>query len=205
MLGVGIASKLKAPTAIIDKLSRLKSIQAIKTGLIKGAGFLNKYYEILRMAGGSIARRKRLIIKAALEAAEKAGPVDDLTKKVIKKMVDLYHNRPLVMHFQEHHWIQQVLVTGGKKIQIHDIAPILEELNINLRKVPWNISKIPHMGGHTSKYLNFLEKQLDTIVDIYKNTGSKMTKEQMENALRKAISRTKEAVSKGEILLYNVH
>jgi hypothetical protein len=165
----------------------------------------DRYNKIVARAGSDIWKRKKLLYEAALKSA---GEVDQLSKRVIKKMVDLYHNRPLVLNHQNHHWIPKALIAETKTQHPHPLMRIISEnrlyKDIDLIKVPWNQTKIPHVGVHKKQYFEFVEMELNRVQYYFKNSEHVWTKVEMEETLQKVIIKTKESIINDSIRIYDV-
>jgi hypothetical protein len=104
-----------------------------------------------------------------------------------------------ISSWQNHHWINQATLSGKNP---HPLSKIAQKLGIDIKKVDWNISNIPHKGGHTKEYYEFVKNQLNSVFKAYQNSGSNWNKEQMETALQNVVRNIQEAVASGKIPLY---
>ena len=64
----------------------------------------------------------------------------------------------------------------------------------------WNVSKIPHEGGHIGAYMRMCVEEINDIQRRYNNSW---TRNDMLNNLQEAVKHVQEAVKSGKISLYN--
>ncbi|MCK4542924.1 MAG: AHH domain-containing protein, partial [Spirochaetales bacterium] len=112
---------------------------------------------------------------------------------------DAYNSGSIrVRPIQTHHWINQATVRGNNP---HDIAGVLSKMGVSLDE-SWNKGDIPHVGGHTKEYYDFVRKELNNVMDEYEASGESWSPDEMRDVLKQTAQNIKDSVMYGEVNLY---
>jgi RHS repeat-associated protein len=108
----------------------------------------------------------------------------DLLSSVVKSV-----KKPI----QGHHWINQA-------IKNHPFVQLAKSQGIDITKDSWNLSKIPHIGGHTKEYYQYVRTVLDEAYKAYIRNGTAPA--QIKDYLQGVVGEIIEAILSGKINLY---
>ena len=97
--------------------------------------------------------------------------------------------------FQVHHWINQA-------IKNHSLLQKAKTLGVDIATESWNLSRIPHQGGHTNEYYRYVRTLLDNAYSVYLKEGRNWDYIRMQRELQEIIGKIMTVVASGKVGLY---
>ena len=140
----------------------------------------------------------RNIVNATTRNGVNAGAGGRL-REALKKAQEDAAKRKQMSAYEEHHWINQATLNGKNP---HPFIKKAHKLGVDIIKEKWNIESIPHRGGHTDVYYDFVRTKLDNVYEIYNQSGSSWSAAQMREALIDVKNQIKTQYESGNLNLY---